>query len=108
MKNERTSKRVAKLAAMILALDDYYLDVWINDDPERARKALRTLAGSDLTQAKDKTWSDVDAALARKRDDIGYDPRDGGKVGRQHVPKQKRKRGSSPYYPAAKPKRSSP
>lgn len=102
MKNERTSKRVAKLAAMILALDDYYLDVWINDDPERARKALRTLAASSLTKTADKPKP------RRRYDDRGFDPRDGGKVGRAHVPKQKRKRSSSPYYPAAKPKRSSP
>lgn len=54
MTDERTSKRVGKLAAMVLAFDDYYLDVWINDDPQRARKALRTLAASALTQAADK------------------------------------------------------
>lgn len=88
MTNERTSKGVGKLAAMLLALDDYYLDVWINDDPARARKALRTLAASALTQLADT------GRIRPKSDDRGFDPRDGGKIGRAHVPKQRKsKRG---------------
>ncbi len=53
-RNERTSPRVAKIAARLLALSDYRLDVWINADPEKTRKTIRSLCASLVTQAPPK------------------------------------------------------
>lgn len=52
-KNEVTSKAGGTLAARILAMDDYKLNVWIIADPQRARKAMRSLAARLLTQRPD-------------------------------------------------------
>lgn len=53
-RNDKTSPRVSKLAATLLALSDYRLDVWINADPEKTRKTIRSLCASLVTQAPDK------------------------------------------------------
>lgn len=109
MRNERTSKRVAKDAARILLAGARPIEkgqcvsiakeVW---------HACRRVAASALTQAADR------------RNDIGFDPRDGGKVGREFIPKSKQARkamkgklgkhkpSSSPFYPSAKPLKHGP
>lgn len=111
-RNEKTSSRVAKIAARIMASPAYPGDMVVNylksnskggvSDPLYWRD-VRALAASCLTQAPNKY------------DDMGFDPRDGsdGKPKKQRLPdwpsgKSLGKRASSPMYPAAKPKRSSP
>lgn len=103
MTNERTSKRVASIAARILQMD-LDADLWIKGTNGRWHRLLltwsevRLVAASALTQAADKPLR-VDRQPAPKRrpyDDRGFDPRDGGKIGREHVPRQRKsKRGRS-------------
>lgn len=122
-RNEKTSTRVAKIAAKVLALkfappglNSFVQVVYARNgkvriyDPDITWADIRALAASALTQAADK------------RDDQGFDPREGGKVGREFIPKSaqarkamrgelgatiKGKRPSS-WPPAAKPVRRSP
>lgn len=86
--DERTSKRVASDASIILdAFPSVHLwrghkcvritlDLW---------KRCRSVAGSALTQTADR------GRIRPKSDDIGFDPRDGGKIGREHVPRKPRR-----------------
>ena len=91
MKNERTSKRVAKIAAKILAFhwDDcaVIFPLGVGKDKKFTFKDIRALAASCLTQTADKR----DKAIY---DMIGYDPRDGssGKPEKQRVPKQRKRK----------------
>lgn len=99
MKNERTSKRVASDAGAFMRMTDDEIRNIARTAKGCAR--IRGVAASAATQAADRY------------DDRGFDPRDGGKVGRAHVPKQKatRKRegkpASSPFYPSARPPKNS-
>lgn len=73
-RNERTSPRVAKLAARILALKPYFevfpvshktgrgMDLWVINWSD-----LRALAGSCLTQAPDKPKAKKRKAVKKKR-----------------------------------------
>lgn len=118
MRNEKTSKRIASIAAKILALPATSHTGFFRVDIKSWRD-IRMLAASALTQAPDKKPDQMQRALDGKlgtHDDRGFDPHDGGKIGREHVPKRGRRgvarkgqgKGRSSFYPAAKPKRSSP
>jgi hypothetical protein len=113
-RNEQTSKRVASIAATILRMDIPTDDLWIMGSDRKwwrlsiTWKDVRDVAASALTQATDR------------RDDIGFDPRDGGKIGREFIPKSpqvrkamkgklgKRKPASSPFFPSARPPKRGP
>lgn len=114
-KPEMTSPRLAKLAARILASVPLYDTTGVRFVPKRGASFLvmgqdiKALAASCLTQAPDRrrvpTTAELDAAHAveatmpktkrardnRRRDDQRRDQRVG-----------------SPFFPAARPKRSSP
>lgn len=130
MRNERTSKRVAKIAGEILAIAKSKTG-WYRFD-EKSMQKLRALAASCLTQAPDRSHGGY--WIGPKREAIEMDPvsvaRGHGKRKPKRVtkkqamanlkklmnspspwdkPKRKaKKRASSPMYPASKPKRSSP
>lgn len=112
-KNEKTSARVAKIAAKVLMSTGYRPAVLMKANRSKENRywtlqwhELRALAASALTQAPDNI---------KRYDDFGFDPREGGTVGKQYVPKRKRvlsariksKRPSS-WPPSAKPGRNSP
>lgn len=99
MRNERTSKRVASIAAKVIAMSKSDFVLWIRHGAAaEVRRDVLALAASALTQTADR----VD----------GFDPREGGGPGRERVPKRKPrrkgKRSSSPFYPSARPPRRSP
>jgi len=115
-KNEKTSARVSKIAAKVLAIKCISKDfVLITKDGAGIVvrwSDVRALAASALTQAPDKR--DIEAARKYLYNDLGFDPRESGKVGKQSVSKRKRvlsariksKRPSS-WPPSAKPGRNS-
>jgi len=96
-KNEKTSARVAKIAAKVLAVDinqfpdqphspinPAHVDVMVLIGQSHSTglkwSDIRALAASALTQTPDKR--DIEAARKYLYNDLGFDPRDGGKVGR--------------------------
>jgi hypothetical protein len=126
-RNEKTSARVAKIAAKVMAMPEK-----LGDDRVISQSFwndIRALAASALTQAADKVpWGQLSAAAFNKRvADWGFDPREGGKIGREFIPKsaqaRKAMRGKlgkrvlsarikskkpSSWPPSAKPPRGSP
>lgn len=98
--SEVTGKRVATLAGRILSAKMRKRDVVIYLPGAKGTgkpfavywSDLTALAASALTQAADhgrvRPKSDNIGRNRTKSDEIGFDPRDGGKVGKQHVPRQ--------------------
>ncbi len=82
-RNERTSKRIAKIAAKVLAIKIVNAKTTVPGTTVTWAD-IRALAASALTQAADR----------EKYDDIGFDPRDGssGEPERQWVPVSKQAR----------------
>lgn len=83
MINEKTSKRVASIAGRILRDTTHRnSDLVCFTGPVKIYwRDVRALAASALTQAGD-------ARIRAGYDETGFDPRDGGKVGKQRVPRQ--------------------
>jgi hypothetical protein len=136
-RNEKTSARVAKIAAKVMAAKgkrsrvagNVFVPALHTSMPRWVWLGIRALAASALTQAADKVpWGQLSAAAFNKRvADRGFDPRDGGKIGREFIPKspqaQKAMRGKlgkrvlsarikskkpSSWPPSAKPPKGSP
>lgn len=96
----QTSPKVLKDAGMLMAKTDYGLDVWLQTDPEKARRVIKSMAASLVNQAPNRIKKEILAkAAAEKRAaakaekaeaskpveryyDHG-DPRGGGNVGEQ-------------------------
>lgn len=54
-RNEKTSARVAKIAAKVMAMDNNELTEWVMDTPlDVLRRDIRAFAASALAQASDK------------------------------------------------------
>jgi hypothetical protein len=97
----QTSPKVLKDAGMLMAKTDYGLDVWLQADPQKARKVIKSMAASLVNQAPNRVKKELLAKAAAEKkaaakaekaerakpiesyDDRGFDPRDGGKVGEQ-------------------------
>lgn len=77
VKSGRTSASVAKVAGTFLQMDDQEFANWYSTARMATiKEVILSLAGTAVSQAKNKK-------KPRKRyDDWGFDPRDGGKVGR--------------------------
>jgi hypothetical protein len=97
-KSGETSPMVSKTAAAFLAMNEEDRNEWIGD--WNNIKTITGWAASLVGQSPNKKKP--------RRDYRGFDPRDGGKVSRQRLPKKKNARKASPFYPAARPKKSSP
>ncbi len=63
----QTSKAVLKNAGKIMGLTDYGLDVWLTNNPEEARKVVRSMAASLVSQAPAKVRVDLKAEISKTR-----------------------------------------